>query len=157
MGKIGNLGNRTHRRGHRKCLFREEMISEGYKLGALGLEMCEIADFWRVGERSLYRWAKSRPAFAAQIAKGRAEADLTVIQSVLEQARQGNMTAAIFWLKNRCGWRDAYDLKHQGMKDTKVLVQVYNNAKDIPGDTQRPSGEGNRIEREAKSLLGEQG
>ena len=100
-------GNRTHRRGHRKTLFRPEMMSEGYKLGALGLTLPEISDFWNIGERTLKRWTANKPEFEAQIKKGKSEADLTVIQSMLEQAKKGNMTAAIFWLKNRCGWKDA--------------------------------------------------
>jgi len=110
----------------RKPLFKEEMLREGYKLGALGLTIPEIADFWGVGVRTLNRWLAKNPELKLQVERGRREADLTVIQAVLDQARKGNMTAAIFWLKNRCGWRDAYDLKHNGkLAETKIQIINY--------------------------------
>ena len=105
MGKIRGVEGGETMTG-RKTLFRAEMMSEGYKLGALGMTLPEIASFWDVGERTLKRWCANNPEFSAQIQKGKTEADLIVIQSVLEQAKIGNMTAAIFWLKNRCNWRD---------------------------------------------------
>ncbi len=111
-----------HRRG-RKLLFREAMITEGYKLGALGLTLNEIATFWNVSAKSLARWRARCPDFAVAVQRGRDEADATVIQALFDQAKAGNVTAMIFWLKNRqpTKWRDKHDLEHSGgLKDNHV-------------------------------------
>ena len=91
----------------RKTLFKKEMLNEAYKLGALGLTMEEIADFWSIKRDTLQKWCAKNPDFLYIIKKGRKEADLTVIQSILNQAKEGNIAGAIFWLKNRCGWKDS--------------------------------------------------
>lgn len=127
----GNYTKGINRKGSRKTLYRDEMMHEAYKLGALGLTFEELCVFWNVGHATLIRYCHKYPQLKQQIVKGRKESDLTVIQSVLDQARKGNMTAAIFWLKNRCGWRDAYGMEHsgkvEGLADKKVYIQVIHN------------------------------
>lgn len=108
----------------RKSLFRKEMIEEGYKLGALGMTMEEIADFWNVGRNTLWRYCKRVPELQTQISKGKNEADMTVVQALLQQCKEGNVTATIFWLKNRRGheWSDMKNVNVKGMKGTTVNV-----------------------------------
>jgi len=92
----------------RKTLFKPFMLEEGYKLGALGFSMDEIAAFWNVSVRALSRWSLKNIEFRPTIKRGRDEADNTVLESLLIQAKLGNMTGIIFWLKNRHPdkWRD---------------------------------------------------
>lgn len=117
-------GNRTHKRGHRKCLYRDSMVEEAYKLGALGLTTEEIAAFWNVGKTTLWRYCKKHPELEMQINKGKNEADMTVVQALLNSCREGNVTAAIFWLKNRQGhkWQDVKKIDAKGFKGTSVNV-----------------------------------
>lgn len=66
----------------------------------------------------------TRPTFAAMIERdeeislrykrGKAKAIGTVAQGLLQQARDGNMTAAIFYLKTQAGWREAQSVEHSG-------------------------------------------
>ena len=113
------------RKRGRKTLFRQEMIEEAYKLGALGLTMDEIADFWCIHRASLYRWAKKHQDFSDTIKKGKEEADMTVVQALLKKAKNGDITGIIFWLKNRHPnkWRDRRDVEHSGHVDTKVFFE----------------------------------
>ena len=127
-------GNRSHRRGHRKCLFRQEMVSEGYKLGALGLTIEEMARFWNIGISSLKRYAIKYPELEISLKKGRTEADLTVIQSLLDAARKGDMTATIFWLCNRRRgeWQHVQRIEHSGKIEgnvEKIIVSIVNTHK----------------------------
>lgn len=142
-------GNRTHKRGHRKCLYRKTMVFEGYKLGALGLTLREIADFWNIGWTSLQRYGKQHPELEISIAKGKAEADLTVIQALLEQCRNGNVVAAIFWLKNRQPekWRDVHhefkneiqihNTNFQKMSDEQIYKEAIKRGYFVPDELRR--------------------
>ena len=84
-----------------KTLYRDYMMDQAYKLGALGLTETEIAEFWNISYRTLARWIQKNPTFRHRIKQGAQQADITVIQALLAQAQKGNITAAIFWLKNR--------------------------------------------------------
>lgn len=99
----------------RKTLFREYMIQEAYKLGILGLTVQEIANIWDVSERVLYRWQNRHLEFSQSLKRGKEEADAAIVQSLFQQAKDGNITAIIFWLKNRQPdkWRDkAIEIKN---------------------------------------------
>ncbi len=107
------------RRKGRKILVRETMVDEAYRLGALGLTMEEIADFWNCSPETLFAWQKRYPEFKAAIARGRDHADQTVIAKLLALAQEGNIAAVIFWLKNRRGWKDVHDLRGSGFGGDK--------------------------------------
>ena len=96
----------------RKILFRESMFKEGQKLGALGFTLEEIADFWGIHRSTLHRWTKKNPDFCDTIKRAGAEADSSVLEALLREAKVGNMTGIIFWLKNRRSekWKDRKDI-----------------------------------------------
>lgn len=121
----------------RKSLFREGMIQEGYKLGALGLTVEEIATIWNVNRTTLYSWAKKHPEFENTLKRGREEADVSVVQALLKECREkGNITGIIFWLKNRqpARWRDKTDL------EANVTSIVYNIQKENKFLSERDKG-----------------
>jgi len=72
----------------------------------------------------------TRPTFAAMIErdadislrykKGKAKAIGTVAQGLLQKARSGDTTSAIFYLKTQAGWRETQQIDHT------------TNGKDIP-------------------------
>ena len=56
-------------------------------------------------------WMKKYPAISAAIKRGKAPVDYEVENVLLDKARSGDITAIIFWLKNRRPdkWRDKPD------------------------------------------------
>lgn len=48
--------------------------------------------------------------FREELDRGMAEATAKVAQSLFQQAINGNLGAAIFWLKARAGWREKHEL-----------------------------------------------
>lgn len=86
------------------------------KLAALGLTDEEIADFIGVCRKTLHTMKKENERFLHTIKMGKLKADSKVISSLYEQATQGNVTAQIYWLKNRrsAEWRDRQDIEHSG-------------------------------------------
>ena len=72
-------------------------------LAAMGATMFEISLVMAVSEPTLRKY------FHLEIATGGIEANAKVAQSLFRQATaqdKPNVTAAIFWLKARAGWRD---------------------------------------------------
>lgn len=117
----------------RPSKFKEEYISQAEKLCKLGATDMEIADFFDVDVRSIYRWKAENEAFCQALKSGKTEADdrverslyarangyehdevdirvigQEIVQTPIRKYYPPDTTAAIFWLKNRkpAEWRE---------------------------------------------------
>jgi hypothetical protein len=136
----GRQGTATKRAGGRPTAFRSGHSEQARKLCLLGATDADLADFFGVGEATFNRWKLAHPEFRESIKDGKADADANVAESlyraaigggVLTETREqtdadgkvtrsrevkqvpANVTAMIFWLKNRAPdkWRDR--IEHQ--------------------------------------------
>jgi transposase-like protein len=101
----------------------------------------ELADFFEVSARTLYRWKNTYPEFCQSLKASKEPADFRVERSLYERATgyerdeidirvvngeiiqtpirkfyPPDTVACIFWLKNRkqAEWRDKTDVEHSG-------------------------------------------
>lgn len=81
-----------------------------------GLTDEQIAHNMGVSVRSLYNYKSRFPQIATALKVNKEVADIQVENALYKAAIEGNITAQIFWLKNRQGekWRDNRDLKLGG-------------------------------------------
>jgi transposase-like protein len=121
--------------------FKPEYIDQAREQCEQGATDQELADFFGVSARTLYRWKNNFPEFCQALKAGKAPADERVERSLFERAvgyerdevdirvvngeivqtpirkfYPPDTTAAIFWLKNRkpSDWRDKTDVEHSG-------------------------------------------
>lgn len=119
----------------RPSVYCEEYAAQAVKLCALGATDQEIADFFEIDVRTVYRWKHDHPDFCQSLKAGKEVADERVERSLYQRAIgyeqeevkifmpggadipvyapfrakiAPDVTAAIFWLKNRRSgeWRD---------------------------------------------------
>ena len=92
----------------RPSKYKEEFVGEVKKLAMLGLTDLEMAAYFEVNESTITRWKQTKPDFCMALKEGKVLADGNVVDSLYKQATEGNVTACIFWLKNRrpSQWRD---------------------------------------------------
>ena len=119
----------------RPTLFRDEYIEQARKLAQRGLTDVEVADFFDVTVRTIYRWKGESDEFCHALRAGKEIADERIENSIFMRAAgfehdavkifmpagatepvyaeykeyvPPDTNAAIFWLKNRKGdvWRD---------------------------------------------------
>jgi len=108
----------------------------------------ELAARLGIGARSLYRYKSQFPEFRQALAESKEVADMRVIRSLYERATgyeaykdvmgkdgavqrlyytvPADVTACIFWLKNRCPseWRDKQELEHGRAATIQVITQI---------------------------------
>ncbi len=91
-------------------------------LAGLGLTDVEIANVLDLSERTINYYKQKSPEFLQALTKGKNKADARVIQSLYQLAISGNVTACIFWLKNRRkkDWRDKVDIEHSDELSNRV-------------------------------------
>ena len=136
----------------RPTKYKPEFIEQAKKLCALGATDIELADFFEVEVRTLYRWKGEHPEFCQSLKVGKDVADDRVERSLFSRATgyehdevdirviggdivqtpvrkfyPPDTTAAIFWLKNRRGadWREKQDVQHSGTVDMTVRTVRY--------------------------------
>lgn len=127
----------------RPSKYTQEFAIQAEKLCKLGATDKDLADFFEVDTRSIYRWANEHAEFCQALKVGKAEADNRVERSLYHRANgysfeavkifmpagavapvyapytehvAPDTTACIFWLKNRRPdlWRDVTKHEHDG-------------------------------------------
>lgn len=123
--------------------YQPEYAAQAEKLCRLGATDQEVADFFEVDVRTIYRWKADHDAFCQALKAGKEIADERVERSLYQRAIgyeqeevkifmpagaekpvyapfrakiAPDTTAAIFWLKNRRSgeWRDRQQVEHSG-------------------------------------------
>lgn len=133
--------------------YRPAFAKQAEKLCALGATDQEIADFFEVDVRTVYRWKHDHEDFCQALKAGKDVADERVERSLYQRAigyEQGevkifmpagagapvyapfrakiapDVTAAIFWLKNRraAEWRDKQEHIVGGDADNPIVHKI---------------------------------
>lgn len=84
-----------------------------------GLTDEQIAHNMGIVTSTFYEWKKRYPKFSEVLKKNKEVVDLEVENALLKSALSGNITAQIFWLKNRKA------------KEWREKVEVTNNAEEL--------------------------
>ena len=123
----------------RPTKYQEAYAEQARKLCLLGYTDAELADFFEVSETTINNWKLEHSEFLESIKKGKSVADADVASSLFHRAMgytakekreektadgfkevdaekhvPGDVTAMIFWLKNRQKdkWREKQDVNH---------------------------------------------
>ncbi len=78
-------------------------------LAAVGVRHEDIAAKLDISADTLVRKYKK------ELDEGRVDANAAVAQTLFQQAKAGNITAAIFWLKTRAQWKENHVIEHTGL------------------------------------------
>jgi len=77
------------------------------ELAARGLTLDRVARSLGISLRTLQRKKRELSQFGQALEDGHATAVATMSNRLWEMAMNGDVTAAIFWLRARAGWRDS--------------------------------------------------
>lgn len=97
-----------------------------------GLTYEQIAKNMGIGLTTLKEWRQKEPTISSTLKKGREVIDFEVENALLKNALDGNITAQIFWLKNRKPdkWRDKVQ-NDDDEKDIKNAKEIIFKIKEI--------------------------
>ena len=99
-----------------------------------GLTDEQIAKNVGIDRRTLYRWKEKESRICHSLKKGKDVVDFEVENALLKSALEGNVTAQIFWLKNRrkLQWRDKvvdFTTANELTKVDELLAKINEEAK----------------------------
>jgi hypothetical protein len=90
-----------------------------YTLSTVGTRHEDIASVLSISHDTLVKYYKE------ELDKGRIEANASVAETLFKQAKEGNTTAMIFWLKSRARWKESTQHEISGNPDgTPIEVKI---------------------------------
>lgn len=110
----------------RPSKYRPEMADKAAQLARLGATDEEMMEYLGIAKDTFYQWRAKFPEFSDAVKLNKEAADDRVEESLFKQATTGNVTAAIFWLKNRRGadWRDRRELSVQDHRSEQDIEKA---------------------------------
>ena len=100
--------------GRPKIEITEELCKKAEALSAQGLTMEQIASVLGMSASSLYEKQKEYLELLESIKRGKDKGIATITNALFNSAKEGNLGAQIFYLKNRAGWKDKIETEHTG-------------------------------------------
>jgi len=102
MAKRGRQGEGG---GRPAVVFDDAKVAQVEALAAV-LSKPQMADYFGISETTLREVEKRQPEVSEAYQKGRGKAIAGVASNLIAQARNGNVSAAIFYLKTQAGWKE---------------------------------------------------
>lgn len=91
--------------GRPPVVFDDAKVAQVEALAAV-LSKKQLADYFGICENTLREVENRQPEVSEAYQKGRGKAIAGVGSNLLTQARNGNVAAAIFYLKTQAGWKE---------------------------------------------------
>jgi hypothetical protein len=114
-GKQGDGGGRP------MIVFDEAQIAQVEALAAV-MSKRQLCDYMSVGETTFREIEGRQPEVSDAYKRGKAKAIGSIGQSLIQQAKNGNIAAAIFYLKTQAGWRET-DIELSSQNITLQIVR----------------------------------
>jgi len=110
MAKRGRQGEGG---GNTTIVLPDDQIAQVAGLAAL-LSLEQMADYFGVCRKTFLEIRKRQPEVDTQYNLGKAKGIGMVAKGLLQQAQEGNVSAAIFYLKTQAGWKDTTAVEVSG-------------------------------------------
>ena len=115
MAKVGNQGDGG---GRPLVVFDAKQTAQAEALAAV-LTKVQMADYFGISEPTLKQIEVRQPEVSLAYKRGKAKAIGSVGSNLLTQAKNGNVTAIIFYLKTQAGWKEDKE-----QTDTRPTVNI---------------------------------
>lgn len=101
-----------------------------------GLSDVQIASNMNISRSTLNKWKKKYSDISDTLKKGKEIVDYEVENALLQSALKGNVTAQIFWLKNRKPneWREKREVEISNEEQSSSMNQLIQSLNQARGD-----------------------
>jgi len=117
---------------NRKIEFTQKQINQVEALASV-LTVEQISEYFGISSNTFTRLRRDNPEIDRAYRKGKAKAIQEVAEGLLNKAKAGNLSASIFYLKTRAGWRETNRTELTGA-DGKPIQADVNSKKKIMVD-----------------------
>lgn len=123
-------GNQGDGGGRPKKVLTDEQVKEVETLAAV-LNQEQIADYFGITRVTFNEIMVRQPDVSIHYKRGKAKAIGSIGGNLIGQAKAGNVSAAIFYLKTQAGWSEAKAENEQESPPISISFNVNEPVKDI--------------------------
>ena len=130
------MADKKNKAGRPATVLNDDQLAQVEALASF-LTLDQIADYFCIGRTTFHRIMERQEEVSVRYKKGRTNAIGTVAKSLIQQAREGNITAQIFYLKTQGGWKEGNQLEIEVKKEQKLpsLSELFGDATETKSDT----------------------
>lgn len=99
--------------GRPPVVFNDQQVLQVETLAAV-LSKAQLSDYFGVSENTFREIEGRQPEVFEAYKRGKAKAIGNVAGNLIAQAKAGNVSAAIFYLKTQAGWKETQTVEHDG-------------------------------------------
>jgi len=99
--------------GRPPVVFNDQQVLQIETLAAV-LSKAQLSDYFGVSENTFREIEGRQPEVSEAYKRGKAKAIGNVAGNLIAQAKAGNVSAAIFYLKTQAGWKETQTVEHDG-------------------------------------------
>lgn len=103
-------------------------LTEEQKIQVEALASClsqeQIADYFKIGKTTWFAMIERDPEIAERYKAGKAKVIRDIAHGLIEQAKNGDKAAAMFYLKTQAGWRETDRLEHTGADGAPIDLNI---------------------------------
>ena len=92
------------------------------ELASQGMTHDQIAYSLGIGSSTLYTQKAKNEEIKEAIKRGQAKGIQQITNALFQNAKEGNLGAQVFYLKNRAGWTDKQDVELNAQIQNKMVV-----------------------------------
>ncbi len=92
----------------------KEVLKKVEDYASRGMDYGQISAALGINSDTLMKYRKLNSDFSEAIKVGQAKGIAEITNALFNQGKEGNTSAAIFYLKNRAGWSDKQEISHSG-------------------------------------------
>jgi len=81
----------------------------------------QIADYFEMSHDTFARILERQPEVLRKYKRGKAKAVGSIAKNLIKMAQNGNITAAIFYLKTQAGWKEVSRTEHTGADGADLM------------------------------------
>ncbi len=122
MSKKGQQGEGG---GRPTVVFDLQQVAQVEALAAV-LNKAQLADYFNICENTLREVEARQPEVFEAYKRGRSKAIAGVGSNLIAQARKGNITAAIFYLKTQAGWKESTETLDETLSQAITIIRANN-------------------------------
>lgn len=110
-------------KGGRPAVVFDEVMTRQYEELSSVLTKAQCADFFGISLTTLKEVEKRQPEVYDSYKRGKSQAIANVANNLVKQAKDGNMSAIIFYLKTQAGWSETQKLDVSGDFPTQIVLK----------------------------------
>lgn len=88
------------------------------------LSIEQLADYFGIGRTTFYALAEKDPEILEHYKRGKSKAIAHIAQGLIQKARAGDTTSAIFFLKTQGRWSETQKLEHSGPDGSPLFARI---------------------------------